>query len=276
MYTQLRLSHVALNPELALGVLPSRQLCLLSSAQAEDDPTITRLIFPVAAADVCDLTRDLYSHGFGHKVVLSGFAVKPQLTYIKLRDPELSEWDDVAALRRALHLDAQGSLVASALLHSVIRTDAPCLLVSSMAWEHSSGHYQAEAPRFSFDHLVGQVITYQRTTEPRYRVLYEGYHQIPRSWLEGRYRCQAARHMARLNCARALSALDWSGERLAAPTELTANRRLESFLNPESLTPAYGAFLARNGLCEGPGVSPLASYRAHQVFLNGIKQRPSA
>lgn len=156
MYTQLRLSHVALNPELALGVLPSRQLCLLSSAQAEDDPTITRLIFPVAAADVCDLTRDLYSHGFGHKVVLSGFAVKPQLTYIKLRDPELSEWDDVAALRRALHLDAQGSLVASALLHSVIRTDAPCLLVSSMAWEHSSGHYQAEAPRFSFDHLVGR------------------------------------------------------------------------------------------------------------------------
>ena len=98
MYTQLRLSHVALNPELALGVLPSRQLCLLSSAQAEDDPTITRLIFPVAAADVCDLTRDLYSHGFGHKVVLSGFAVKPQLTYIKLRDPELSEWDDVAEL----------------------------------------------------------------------------------------------------------------------------------------------------------------------------------
>ena len=145
-----------------------------------------------------------------------------------------------------------------------------------MAWEHSSGHYQAEAPRFSFDHLVGQVITYQRTTEPRYRVLYEGYHQIPRSWLEGRYRCQAARHMARLNCARALSALDWSGERLAAPTELTANCRLESFLNPESLTPAYGAFLARNGLCEGPGVSPLASYRSHQVFLNGIKQRPSA
>ena len=107
-------------------------------------------------------------------------------------------------------------------------------------------------------------------------MLYEGYHQIPRSWLERRYRCQAARHMACLNCARALSALDWSGERLAAPTELTANRRLESFLNPESLTPAYGAFLARNGLCEGPGVSPLASYRAHQVFLNGIKQRPSA
>ena len=82
----------------------------------------------------------------------------------------------------------------------------------------------------------------------------------------------------RYNClrARALSALDWNSERLAAPTELTANCRLESFLNPESLTPAYGAFLARNGLCEGPGVSPLASYRAHQVFLNGIKQRPSA
>ena len=280
MYTQLRLSHVALNPELALGILPSHQLCLLSSAQAEGEPAITRLIFSVAGADVCDLTRELYHHGFGHELVLTGFAVKPQLTYVKLHEPESSEWGDVAALRRALHLGTQGSLVAPVLKHPVIRTDVPCLMVSSLAWDQSLGHYQAEAPRFSFDHVTGSAITYQRTTKPRYRVLYKDYHQIPRSLMErnSQAEClsQAKHRGARINCDRALSALDWSDDRLAAPTELLANHRLEAFLNPEPLAPAYGAFLVRNSLCAGQGISPLASYRAHQVFLSGIKQRPSA
>lgn len=268
MYTQLRLSHVVLNPELALGRLSCGQLCLLSSAQAVGDATITRLIFPVAGADVCDLTRDLFSHGFGHEIVLTGFVVQPEIRYVKLPEPQLQAWSGAPYQRSTAQGAAQRLLGAPEQRPAVFRTKVASLMVSSLACVPSTGRYTAE-PVFDFDQVSGSAITYRRATEPRYRELYEGYHQLPRTFLyEPRSQWQAARRRAQFNCARALSALYWSSERLVAPTALKSNHRLEAFLNPAAIAPAYGAFLARNGLCE-VGCSPLASYRAHQAFVRG-------
>lgn len=288
MYSQLRLCGAQLKAELAVGLLPSKQHCLLASAivkaarnimasahntaaQNTAAPTkktvVTRLIFPVADRDLDTLMCLLLAQYFGHKLVLTGFAVQPEVSYIML------------PTRVAVPVESR----------PVLKSSEPAFMVSSLAIAPSAARYEPKLPYLTFDTPYDAAITFHQVASFQPVALFYGSHYTPRQ-------CYAqALGLRPLSyglpghntyggqCA-AKSALDKAmsilrGSHLTAPTALASNHALQLCLNPEAITPLYGAFLAQNRLCPLTELalsgaaheafaqhSPLASLRAYQAY----------
>lgn len=263
MTTQLRLAHMRLSPELAVGLLPSGQHCLLASAVSAQVPVspITRLIFPVVDAQLAHMVRLLSANFFGHEVMLTGFLVNPKRAYCKLshlsgvRVPDTNSLGIRAA--SAGHGAAAWGLSRMALQYE----QGPALMVSSLALAPIDPSYRLQLPNLNFTQPLTGGIGCTCIYQPRLVPLYYGFHHIPTSIytealgpralsFELPYRkSTAARRAVSSALALALQELESPHATLTRPTALTSNYTLEPFTNPEPLKPAYAAFLAANHLC---------------------------
>ena len=279
MYSQLRLCGAQLKSELAIGLLPSQQHCLLASAivapakntvasaqcmvpsapgtaAPAKKAVVTRLIFPVADRDLDTLLRSLLAQYFGHKLVLTGFAVQPELSYVMLPTPV-----GVPAAKR-----------------TVVKSAEPALMVSALALAPSEARYEPRLPYLTFDTPYEAAITFHQVAPFHPVALFYGSHYIPRQCyaqalglrplsygLPGHntYGGQCAAKSALAKSLKSLRGLD-----LTTPTALASNHALQLCLNPEVITPVYGAFLAQNQLC------PLTELTA--VLTQGASHEPFA
>lgn len=273
MYSQLRLCGAQLKAELAVGLLPSKQHCLLASAivkparntaaqyagsQAPGSvvpprkAAVTRLIFPVADRDLDTLTSLLLAQYFGHKLVLTGFAVQPEVSYIML------------PTKVAVPVESR----------PVLKSTGPAFMVSSLAIAPSAARYEPKLPYLTFDTPYDAAITFHQEAPFQPVALFYGSHYIPRQCYSqalglrplsygllghNTYGGQCA---AKSTLDKAMSIL--RGSHLTAPTALASNHALQLCLNPEAITPLYGAFLAQNRLC--PLTELALSGAAHEAF----------
>ena len=278
MYSQLRLCGAQLKSELAIGLLPSQQHCLLASAivapakntvasaqcmvpsapgtaAPANKAVVTRLIFPVADRDLDTLLRSLLAQYFGHKLVLTGFAVQPELSYVMLPTPV-----GVPAAKR-----------------TVVKSAEPALMVSALALAPSEARYEPRLPYLTFDTSYEAAITFHQVAPFQPVALFYGSHYIPRQCyaqalglrplsygLPGHntYGGQCAAKSALAKSLKSLRGLD-----LTTPTALASNHALQLCLNPEVITPVYGAFLAQNQLCPLTELTAVLTQGAsHELF----------
>lgn len=275
MYSQLRLSGVQLKAELAIGLLPSQQHCLLASAivapakntvasaqcmlpsvpgtvAPAKKAVVTRLIFPVADRDLDTLLRSLLAQYFGHKLVLTGFAVQPELSYVML------------PTKVAVPVESR----------PVLKSTEPAFIVSSLAIAPSAARYEPKLPYLTFDTPYEAAITFHQVAPFQPVALFYGSHYIPRQCYSQALGLRPLSyglpgHNTYGGQCAAKSALDKAmsilrGSHLSAPTALASNHALQFCLNPEAITPLYGAFLAQNRLC--PLTELALSGAAHEAF----------
>ena len=213
---------------------------------------VTRLIFPVADRDLDTLMSLLLAQYFGHKLVLTGFAVQPEVSYIML------------PTKVAMPVERR----------PVLKSTELAFMVSSLTIAPSAARYEPKLPYLTFDTPYDAAITFHQVAPFQPVALFYGSHYIPRQ-----YYAQAlglrplsyglpGHNTYGGQCA-AKSALDKAmsilrGSHLTAPTALASNHALQLCLNPEAITPLYGAFLAQNRL--SPLTELALSGAAHETF----------
>lgn len=234
-----------------------------STASRALDVTVTRLIFPLADYQLAAGASHLLELSCGHYAVLTGYAVAPTICYRRVHLPlvELSAPDPC-----------------------VVREQVPALMVTSLALAPDDCRYRAHQPILTFDQpacalgsvavewagasdcIVGSVLAADHWTELHY-----GYSTCPQAAPLTAAAAAAGTQVPKVPIAhdlgvtrKELGALDAqlaqalrsqdgcaeaSSPLLAPPTALPLNDALEPIFNPEPLTPAYRAFLARQRPC---------------------------
>lgn len=234
-----------------------------STASRARDVTVTRLIFPLADYQLAAGAYHLLELSRGHYAVLTGYAVAPIICYRRVHLP-------------LVELNAPDPCV--------VREQVPALMVTSLALAPDACRYRAHQPILTFDQpacalgsvaveragaidcIVATVLAADHWTELHY-----GYSTCPQAAPLTAAAVAAGTQVPKVPIAhdlgvtrKELGALDAqlaqalrsqdgfaqaSSPLLAQPTALPFNDALEPIFNPEPLTPAYRAFLARQRPC---------------------------